>query len=115
MSIRSKISAATADEVEAIQDLITDLEKRLSRLNKVAKKEVAGGASDVSDFVAEALAGITSRVRDGAGSVSDEVVEKATKIGADALKRITKEVDERPLAMLAVAAGIGFLFGLSRR
>ncbi len=115
MSVRSKVAAAASEEVEAIQDLIADLEKRLSRLNKSAKKEISGGAGEVSDFVTEALASITSRVRDGAGSISDEVVDKATQLGADALKRITKEVDERPLAMLAVAAGIGFLFGLSRR
>jgi ElaB/YqjD/DUF883 family membrane-anchored ribosome-binding protein len=115
MSVRSKVSAATSDEIEAIQDLISDLEKRLGRLNKSAKKEVIGGANDVSDFVSEALASITSRVRDGAGSVTDKVVDEATRIGADTLKRITDEVDQRPLAMLAVAAGIGFLFGLSRR
>jgi ElaB/YqjD/DUF883 family membrane-anchored ribosome-binding protein len=47
--------------------------------------------------------------------MSDEVVEKASQLGSDAMKRLAKEVDERPLAMLAVAAGIGFLFGLSRR
>lgn len=52
MSTRSKL-ATTADEIEAIKDLMADLEKRLQRLGGTAKSEVAGGASDISDFVNE--------------------------------------------------------------
>jgi ElaB/YqjD/DUF883 family membrane-anchored ribosome-binding protein len=115
MSTRSKISSATADEIAAIEDLMQDLEKRLRRLGATGKKEVEGGASDIQDFVSEALAGITSRVREGASSVSDKVVDEASRIGSDTVKRLAAEVDQRPLVMLAVAAGIGFLFGLSRR
>src|ERR1035437_5704371 len=43
------------------------------------------------------------RVRDGAHSVSHSVADKATHIGSDAFKKITDEVEERPLTMLAIA------------
>lgn len=114
MSTRSKI-ATTADEIEAIKDLMADLEKRLQRLGGTAKSEVAGGASEISDFVNDTLAGIMSRVRDNAQSVSDNVADKASEIGGDAVKKIVNEVETHPLTMLAIAAGIGFLFGVARR
>jgi len=115
MSTRSKIAATTADEIEAIKNLMGDLEKRLQRLGGAAKGEVAGGASDISDFVNETLSGIMSRVRDNAQSVSDSVTDKAAELGGDAVKKIVNEVETRPLTMLAIAAGIGFLFGVARR
>jgi hypothetical protein len=36
-------------------------------------------------------------------------------LGSDAYKKITNEIEQRPLTMLAIATGIGFLFGMSRR
>jgi len=114
MSTRSKV-ASTADEIEAIKDLMADLEKRLHRLGGTAKSEVAGGASEISDFVNDALAGIMTRVRDNAQSVTDTVTDKATEFGGDAVKKIVSEVETRPITMLAIAAGIGFLFGIARR
>ncbi len=115
MSTRSKIASSTSDEIEAIKDLMSDLEKRLQRLGGSAKSEVAGGASDISDFVNDALSGIMGRVRNNAQSVTDSVADKASEIGGDAVKKIVSEVETRPLTMLAIAAGIGFLFGVARR
>jgi ElaB/YqjD/DUF883 family membrane-anchored ribosome-binding protein len=115
MSTRSKVAASTADEIAAIQDLMSDLEKRLQRLGGQAKREVSGGAGEISDFVNDALSGIMERVRDGAHSVSDTVTDKAANIGGDAIKKVVSEVENRPLTMLAIAAGVGFLYGMSRR
>jgi ElaB/YqjD/DUF883 family membrane-anchored ribosome-binding protein len=114
MSTRSKV-ASTADEIAAIQELMSDLEKRLQRLGGATKREVSGGASEISDFVNDALAGIMDRVRDGTQSISDNVAERAANISGDALKKVVSEVETRPLTMLAIAAGIGFLFGISKR
>lgn len=114
MSARTAKSVA-ADEIAAIEDLIGDLEKRLRRLSTTAKTEASGASSDVGDFVSEALAGIMERVRDSASGVSKSVADEATKIGADAFKKITDEVEHRPLLMLGIAAGIGFLAGLANR
>ena len=43
------------------------------------------------------------------------VADEATRIGTDAFKKLTDEIETRPLIMLGVAAGIGFLFGLANR
>ncbi|MCF8478455.1 MAG: hypothetical protein K9G60_15615 [Pseudolabrys sp.] len=114
MTTRSKV-ASTADEIAAIQELMSDLETRLHRLGGQTKKEVSGGASEISDFVNDSLAGIMERVRDGTQSLSETVADKATHLGGDALKKVVNEVETRPVTMLAIAAGIGFLLGMSKR
>lgn len=114
MSTRSKV-ASTADEIAAIQELMGDLEKRLHRLGGAAKNDVSDGASEISEFVNETLAGIMDRVRDSAKSVSETVADKAAHVGGDAVKKVLSEVETRPLTMLAIAAGVGFLFGMSKR
>ena len=114
MTTRSK-AASTAEEIAAIQDLMSDLEKRLHRLTGAAKREFSGGSADVSDFVNEALNGIMGRVRESAQSVSQSVADKTAHLGGDALKKVGDEMEQRPLTMLAVATAIGFLFGMSRR
>jgi len=114
MNTRSK-AASNSEEIAAIQGLMSDLEKRLNRLTGSAKREVSGGSADINEFVNDALNGIMGRVREGAHNVSQSVADKATDMGGDALKKIIGEVETRPLTMLAIATGIGFLFGLSRR
>ena len=114
MNTRSKAAAAT-EEIAAIQELMSDLEKRLLRLSGATKREFSGGSAEINDFVNDALAGIMGRVRESAQSVSQSVTDKATDLGSDAYKKITNEIEHRPLTMLAIATGIGFLFGMSRR
>jgi ElaB/YqjD/DUF883 family membrane-anchored ribosome-binding protein len=111
----TRTAKTNAEEIAAIEDLLGDLEKRLRRLSTVTKREVSGGAGEVSDFVTDALAGIMGRVRESASSVSETLGDQASRVSADAIKKITDEVEQRPLIMLAIAAGVGFLFGLSNR
>jgi ElaB/YqjD/DUF883 family membrane-anchored ribosome-binding protein len=112
MTIRK---SSAADEIAAIEDLMVDLEKRLKRLNGAARTEVSGASSDIQDFVSDALSGIMKRVRTSASSITDTVTDQATRVGGDVFKRVLDEVEHRPLAMLAVAAGIGYILGLSQR
>jgi ElaB/YqjD/DUF883 family membrane-anchored ribosome-binding protein len=114
MSARSKV-ASTAEEIAGIQELMSDLEKRLHRLSGATKREFSGGSAEINDFVNDALAGIMGRFRDGAHSVSQSVANKTAHLGGDAVKKITDEMEQRPLTMLAIATGIGFIFGMSRR
>jgi ElaB/YqjD/DUF883 family membrane-anchored ribosome-binding protein len=114
MTTRAAKSAA-ADEIAAIEDLMSDLEKRLRHLSGTARREASGATGDVSDFVSEALSGIMSRVRESAAGVTQTVADEATRFGTDAFKKLTDEVEHRPLLMLGIAAGIGFLIGLTNR
>jgi ElaB/YqjD/DUF883 family membrane-anchored ribosome-binding protein len=114
MTTRAAKSAA-AEEMAAIEDLMGDLEKRLRRLAGTGGREASGASGEVGDFVSEALDRIMDRVRDSASGVTHTVAEEATRFGTDAFKRLTDEVENRPLIMLGVAAGLGFLIGLSNR
>ncbi len=114
MTTRAAKSAA-AEEIAAIEDLMSDLEKRLRRLSGTARSEASGASSDVRDFVGETLERIMSRVRESASDVTTSVADEATRIGGDAFKKLTDEIEHHPLMMLAVAAGVGYLVGLASR
>jgi ElaB/YqjD/DUF883 family membrane-anchored ribosome-binding protein len=114
MTTRAAKSAA-ADEITAIEDLMGDLEKRLRRLSGTARREASGATGEVGDFVREALDRIMNRVRDSTAGVTHSVTEEAARFGTDAFKKLTDEVENRPLVMLGVAAGLGFLVGLANR
>ena len=107
--------SAVAEEITAIEDLMSDLEKRLRRLSGTARTEVSGASGDVRDFVGEALERIMDRMRASASDVTSSVADEATRLGSDAFKKVTDEIEYRPLTMLAVAAGIGFLAGVASR
>lgn len=113
MTTRAK--SATAEEIAAIDDLVSDLEKRLRRLTANTRHEASGASGEISDFVSEALDRIMNRVRESASDVSQSLAEEATRIGSDSFKKLTDEVEHRPLLMLALAAGVGFLAGLANR
>ncbi len=114
MTTRAAKSAA-AEEIAAIEDLMADLEKRLRRLSGTARREASGASGEVGDFVSEALDRIMNRVKDSASGVTQTVADEATRFGTDAFKKLTDEVENRPLVMLGVAAGIGFLVGMANR
>ena len=114
MSTRAAKSIA-AEEIAAIEELMSDLEKRLRRLSGTARREASGASGDVSDFVSDALSGIMKRVRDSAADVGQSVADEASRFGVDAFKKLTDEVEHRPLMMLGIAAAIGFLAGLANR
>ena len=107
--------ASVSEEIASIEGLISDLEQRLSKLNGTVREKAVGASSDVSDFVSEALAGIMQRVRESSETFTEDVAERATKASTDAFKRIAREIEQRPLVLLAVAAGVGFLFGMARK
>jgi ElaB/YqjD/DUF883 family membrane-anchored ribosome-binding protein len=97
----------------AIQELMDELEQRLRRLNSVAREEASGVTSDVNRFVDEALSEIAAKLRDGTQSLTGSVTDQATRIGNEALRKLGNEMERHPLTALALAAGIGFLVGLT--
>lgn len=109
------VKSAAAEEIAAIEDLMNDLEKRLHRLSGTARSETTSAAGDVKDFVSEGLDRIMERVRASASDVTNSVADEAARLGSDAFKKLTDEVEQRPLVMLAVAAGLGYLAGMASR
>ena len=76
----------------------------------------AQAADRVGETIASALTSMAERFRGGAGSMGDEAARigsEAAKLGNDALRRLSDEVEHRPLVTLAVAVGVGILVGLA--
>ena len=114
MSPRAAKSVA-ADEVAAIKDLMGDLEKRLRRLSGKAKREASEASDDVGDFFGDALDRLTNRMRESAVDASRSVADEANRFGSHAFRKMADEIENRPLLMLTIAAGVGFLTELTNR
>jgi ElaB/YqjD/DUF883 family membrane-anchored ribosome-binding protein len=113
---QSAHSRALSANVGEIERRLRSLVQRLERAGGRASARAVQTADDVGDSIASALSAIAARFRDG--TVSDEAAKigsEAAKLGNDALRRLSKEVEHRPLVTLAVAIGVGVLVGLIGR
>ena len=113
--------AASAD-IADLSRRVQALERQLNRAASQAGRNISSGVSQtadrVSDALASALTDVADRFRGGTRSVGDEmsrVGHEAARLGNDALRRISSEVEQRPLVVLAIAAGVGLLVGMSSR
>ena len=105
------VSGDVSDLRKEVGTLVSNLEDRLERLNRLTKRGASHAVDGVNDMVFDTVSNLTGRVRDGARGISDD----AAKMGDQALRRVSKEIDRRPLMTLAIAVGIGVLVGLTRR
>jgi len=122
---QSRYARLSAPGLSSIERRLQDLEGQLERVTRAAGRASAGASSRVSetsewigDAVVAALADIAERFRGGARSVGDEAArlrQDAARLGTRAVRRLSAEVEHRPLVLLAVAAGIGLLIGLAAR
>jgi hypothetical protein len=99
-----------------VEQRLWALERHLERLGGRTSRSAALAADRVGDSIASALSNIAERFRGSAGSVGDEAAKignEAAKLGNDALRRLSREVEHRPLVVLAVAVGVGLLVGLA--
>lgn len=115
---------ATASEIAGtladLEGRMRQLEKRLGRFNgRKSGDGLAAAAEQVAETVASALSGVADRFRDGTRSVTGEATrwrKEAAKIGGNALRRVSDEVERHPLLTVALAAGVGLLvLGLAGR
>jgi ElaB/YqjD/DUF883 family membrane-anchored ribosome-binding protein len=97
--------------VREIERRLRSLEQRLERVGDTTSASTAEVVERVGTAIAPVLSSIADRFRGGAHSMSDE----AAKLGNDALRRLSNEVEQRPLVTLAVAVGVGILVGLASR
>jgi ElaB/YqjD/DUF883 family membrane-anchored ribosome-binding protein len=112
------MSANVSDNVGEIERRLRSVEQRLERVGGRASASAAQTADHVGETIATGLTSIADRFREVANSMSDEASKmgsEAAKLGNDALRRLSKEVEHRPLVTLAVAVGVGILVGLVRR
>ena len=113
---RSGYSHAISPEIGEIDQRLRALERRLERIGGRSTASAAQAADRVGETIASALNGMAERLRGGANSMRDEEAKiggEAAKLGNDALRRLSDEVEHRPLVTLAVAVGVGILVGLA--
>jgi ElaB/YqjD/DUF883 family membrane-anchored ribosome-binding protein len=113
---RSGYSHAISAEIGEIDQRLRALERRLERVGGRSAASAAQAADRVGETIASALNGMAERFRGGASSMRDEAAKiggEAAKLSNDALRRLSDEVEHRPLVTLAVAVGVGILVGLA--
>jgi ElaB/YqjD/DUF883 family membrane-anchored ribosome-binding protein len=119
LAVRSGVSGDVSAMQAEIRNLAADLQDRLARLNGISRSGTAHASEGVQDFIAhtldsiagKAVSKLTSRVQDRASELTDE----ATRMSNKAIKRVSREIDRRPLLTLAIAAGVGYLAGMAMR
>ena len=92
--------------------VLRDIEYRLNRLSRSASRAAPGAVDRVSDTVVTALNDVADRLRGPARSTMADAVEfgdEALRAGADTLRKLRREAEQRPLLMLVVAVGVGAL------
>jgi ElaB/YqjD/DUF883 family membrane-anchored ribosome-binding protein len=112
-------ASSRVDRIADLERLLDSLEQRLARLNRVAAKASSAApetAGRVGDAIAAALGEIAERFRGRARSFGQSIGgdvshlgEDALQYGNDALRKLAKDVERKPLITLAVAVGIGVL------
>ena len=107
---QSGYSRTMLPNVREIERRLRSLEQQLERVGHRTSASTAEVVERVGAAIAPVLSSTASRFRGGAHSMSDEA-----KLGNDALRRLSNEVEHRPLITLAVAVGVGILVGLASR
>src|SRR5262249_23357846 len=108
---QSGYSRAMPPAVREIERRLRSLEEQLERVGDRTSASTAEIVERAGTAIAPVLSSIADRFRGGAHSMSDE----AAKVGNDALRRLSNEVEHRPLVPSAVAVGVGILVGLASR
>ncbi len=106
---RSPYPPAISSNLREIERRLRALEGQLQRVGSRTSAGAAFAAEGIGEAIASSLSSIAERFRGTSSSVGSE----AAKMGDQALRRVSAEIENRPLMMLAVAAGVGILVGLS--
>jgi len=108
--------------VTAIQQHLGAVEKELERIGRIAGRRTSVAAASATEQVGDAISTILSDMMDRfrqsrqmagdqAGRLGNHAVDLGAKYSNDALRRITDEIEDRPLVTIGVALGIGILIG----
>ena len=102
-----------------IRNLASDLQDRLARLNGISRNSASHASESVQDFIADTLDQLTSKavthVAEPVQERMSELTGEATRMSNKAIRRVSREMDRRPLLTLAIAAGVGYLAGMVTR
>jgi ElaB/YqjD/DUF883 family membrane-anchored ribosome-binding protein len=119
LAVRSGASGDVRAMQAEIRNLAGDLQDRLARLNGMSRNGASHASERVQDFISDTLDQLTSKaVTHLAEPVQErmsELTDEATRMSNKAIRRVSREIDRRPLLTLAIAAGVGYLAGMMTR
>ena len=117
LAVRNGMSGDVNAMQSEIRHLASDLQDRLNRLNSISRKGAAHAGEGVQDFIADTLDSFAgkavSQLTSGMQERVTDFTDEATKMSNKAIKRVSREIDRRPLLTLAIAAGVGYLAGMA--
>src|SRR5215475_6407590 len=109
---QSTYSDAVSANVADIERRLRTLEHSLERAGRSTASSAAATAEDLRDSLVSGLSGLVERFRNSSfNEEASRMSDNTARMGSDALRRVSDEVQHRPLVILAVAVGIGFLLG----
>jgi len=108
--------------VSAIQQHLRAVEKELEKIGRIAGRRTSVAAASATEQIGDAISTILSNMMDRfrrsrqtagdqAGRLSNQALDLGAKYSNDALRRITDEIEGRPLVTIGVALAIGILIG----
>ena len=106
------MSAARSERIADLERLVHDLEQRLTQVSRRVASDAPRAVDRVGEAVASALGEIADRFRGRARAAGKDAAafsDEALEFGNDALRKLTREVEQRPLVVLAVALAVGAL------
>jgi len=110
-----RISRADLGDIER---RMQSLERSVQRVAGRTSASVTRATDHAGDAIVAALGDVIDRFRGSARAVGNDanrLGQQAARMGNVALHRLSDEVEHRPLTILAVAIGIGFVAGLAGR
>jgi ElaB/YqjD/DUF883 family membrane-anchored ribosome-binding protein len=112
---RSGYSFASPANVGDIERRLRSLEQQLERVGGRGAATAGRRANDVKETIVSVLTSITDQFMRNAndmGAGTTKFSSEAVKLGNDTLRRLSKQVERRPLLTLALAIGVGAIVGL---
>lgn len=101
------LRAAAAPEMQSISDDVADLKRELGRLSTMVSEMAQARYRDAR----EQAAGVAQDYVDRGMALKDEAYERATAME----REVERTIKDRPIAAVAIAAGVGYLIGLVSR
>jgi ElaB/YqjD/DUF883 family membrane-anchored ribosome-binding protein len=112
MAARKRAPAATVDDIQSdLQELRDDLSRLAEQVTELVSDGGSEALGDVKKRIQRIRAGLEDVVTEKSHEAADAVFEMTDTLG----ESIEEAIRTRPMTVLAVAIGVGFLFGSTWR
>ena len=111
---RSHHSRAISADLGEIERRLRALERNLERVGARTSASATQAADRIAELVAAALTSMAAKFRSHAAGVSGDAAKLSgdvVRLSRDTAHRLGREIEQRPIVVLAVAVAVGILVG----